>query len=121
MSEWKRERLLASDFRGLPHFAGDVDGLVGVAEDDPGRDGDDVEDASFLLAVFAAGRGVCDRHGRPRQGLQLIVQAWLVALDGEHEVRATSGEVVGVRTLSMPCIYGEHGLADGADLVDELR
>jgi hypothetical protein len=65
-------------------FAGDLDGLAGVGEDDSGRYGDEFDAALFHPAVGAGGGGVCGRDIFSGQGLELVKQVGLVAPSGDQ-------------------------------------
>ena len=61
-----------------PDAAGDADGLGGVREGDPRRDGADLESAVLFTAVPAVVLLAASRDVPPGQVLDLGVQAWLV-------------------------------------------
>jgi hypothetical protein len=52
--------------------AGELDGLEGVREQDPGRDGDGFEGAFLHPAMTPASAGVSDRDLCPGQDLELL-------------------------------------------------
>jgi hypothetical protein len=55
--------------------AGDLDGLGGVGEGQPGRDGGDLQGALFGAAVPVFSLGMGHQHITPGQGGELGVQA----------------------------------------------
>lgn len=60
--------------------AGELDGLGGVRELDPGRDGDDLECADLAAPVPGFGAAVCGLDIAPRELGELAAQPGLVAL-----------------------------------------
>jgi hypothetical protein len=100
-------------------FAGDLDGLGGVREQDSGGDGDDLVGAGDPAAVAGVGLAVSDRDVLPRLPCQVAAQILLVALDGEDVVRASAVEVGGVLTLGVEGIGGDDHLGEIVDLVEE--
>jgi hypothetical protein len=69
--------------------------------------------------VAACGVAVGVGHEPPGQAGQLLVQAGLVAFDGEDPVRTPLGEVGDVVTLAVQCVGGDHGTVEVADLVEQ--
>jgi hypothetical protein len=63
--------------------AGDLDGLGGVGEGQPGSDGGDFQGAPLGAAVAAFPLVIGHRNLPPGQGGELGVQAGLVALDDQ--------------------------------------
>ncbi len=102
-------------------FAGpyDLDCLGGVREDDPGCEGDDLVGAGHRAAVAGVGLAVPDRHVFPRQTRQLIAQRLLVALHGDHVVRATAVQVLGVLPLRVQGISGDDETGHIGDRVEK--
>jgi hypothetical protein len=92
--------------------AGDLEGLGGVREGQPPGDGGDLEDAPLAAAVPAFPPVIRGRHVTPGQGGELGVQAGLVALDGDHIVRAATGQVAGVLALGVQRVGGDHRVLD---------
>ena len=58
--------------RPLAGAAGDLDGLEGVREQDPGGDGDGLEGAFLHPAMTPAGAGVSEGNLFPGQGFELF-------------------------------------------------
>lgn len=81
-------------------LAGDLDGLAGVREDDPGLHRYGLDDALLHPAMSTISGGMCRWDVFPRQCLELVVQARLVGFNGEQVVRtALEHQIVGVISL----------------------
>ena len=83
--------------------------LGDVGEVDPGRDLGGADRAAGPAPVG----GVNDLGGRqvlPVHPLQLLTQAWLVALDGQHEVTAPGADPLDRLPLRVQGVRGDHSL-----------
>src|SRR5664280_3872873 len=93
--------LLAVAGDGPPHL-GD---LRGAGEADPGRDCRDLDGAADAATVPGGGDPV-GRDVRPGQVLELSLQGWRVALDGEHVVPARCRDGRGGVSLGVHRVHG---------------
>jgi len=85
------------------------DGLGGVREGQPGRDGGDFQGAPPGTAVAFVPRPAGDGDVPPGKPGKLRVQAGLVALDSDQVVRAAlAGQVLGMGTPSVQRIGGDY-------------
>jgi hypothetical protein len=92
-----------------PDAAGDGDGLGGVREGQPGRDGGGLDRAGLLAAVPAVALAVCGWDGAPGQVLDLGIQAGLVLLHDQDVAGVLAGhQELGVLALSVHRVRGDH-------------
>ena len=71
---------------------GEADGLGGVREGDPGRDGRDLQGAVLLAAVPTPVLRAVSRDATPGQVLDLGIQAGLVLLHRQADPKAAQGQ-----------------------------
>lgn len=82
-----------------------------MREGQPPGGGGDLQGAPLAAAVPAFFLVAGHRHVAPGQSGGLRVQAGLVALDGDHVMRAAAGKVAGVCTLGVQRVGGNDRIA----------
>jgi hypothetical protein len=91
----------------------------GVREGQPGGHGGDLQDAALVTAMASLTGVIGDGDLPPGQGGELVVQARLVALDGEQVMRAAAGQVGGVATLGVHRVGRDDGSGDAGAVQQE--
>lgn len=110
-----RGLLLALERASLP---GDLHGLPRRRKEEADCDGDDLDAALFHPAVVPIDAAMCGRHSLPRQGLELVIQAGLVALDGEQVARRSLEH----RVVRIGCASNSWAVTTGpTEVVDSVH
>ena len=103
--------------------SGDLGGLAGVGELDPGGESDDLEGADLPTSVPGLDAAVGGLDIPPRERGELMPEAGLVALRPEHPVRAAAVQLLDVVALGVQGVDGDHGAGQvrAAESVEQRR
>jgi hypothetical protein len=96
----------------------ELDGLAGLGEAQVAH-GAYLDAADLPASVPSGSVAVLQRDLTPRQRLELCEQLLLVALHDHDEVCAPAGQILGVGTLGMKSVAGDHHAGNLVDRVEQ--